>query len=67
MERIRIFEKIKGELDDEMRKVKDTKEKMADVQANLHRDIETEQKHWKEAMLKKEEERQRKFEQDKEI
>jgi hypothetical protein len=34
-ERIRIFEKIKGELDDEMRKVKDVKKIMGETQKNL--------------------------------
>ena len=47
-ERIRIFEKIKGELDEEMRRVKDVKETMTTTQQKLNRDREAEMQHWKE-------------------
>ena len=60
-ERIRIFEKIKGELDEEMRRVKDVKEAMTATQQNLTRDREAEMKHWKDQRLKEEEERKIKF------
>ena len=63
-ERIRIFEKIKGELDEEMRRVKDVKEAMTATQQNLTRDREAEMKHWKDQRLKEEEERKIKFQQD---
>ena len=63
-ERIRIFEKIKGELDEEMRRVKDVKEAMTATQQNLTRDREAEMKHWKDQRLKEEEERKVKFQQD---
>ena len=61
LERIRIFEKIKGELDDEMQKIKDVKKVMKDAQADLIKDRETEMKHWKDQMVKEEEARKRKF------
>jgi len=53
-ERIRIFEKIKGELDEEMRKVKDVKKAMTETQKNLTQDREAEMKHWKDQKLKEE-------------
>ena len=65
MERIRIFEKIKGELDDEMQKVKQVKDAMQANQSNLHKDREAELKHWKDLKLKEEEDRKKKFEEEK--
>ena len=61
-ERVRIFEKIKGELDEEMRKVKDVKKAMTDTQQNLTRDREAEMKHWKDAKEREAIDRKVKFE-----
>lgn len=41
-ERVRIFEKIKGELDEEMRRVQEVKKSMTETQQNIHRDREAE-------------------------
>jgi hypothetical protein len=64
-ERIRIFEKIKGELDEEMRKVKDVKKAMKETQEDLNRDREAEFNHWKLQKSKEDEDRKRKFEEEK--
>jgi len=64
-ERVRIFEKIRGELDDEMLKVKDTKDAMQATQKNLTMDREAEMKHWRDQKLKEEDDRKNKFEAEK--
>lgn len=63
-ERVRIFEKIKGELDEEMRKVKEVKKVMTDTQQNLTKDRDAEMKHWRDTKSREEEERRVKFQQD---